>query len=131
MFLSIDEDFSSDLLFVSSKRVSCVVFDPQNHNILASCSWDETVKIWDITAQRTLVRVHEVDEGEKKNEKKDDGGLFRGALGYPVPRVCGQQNHGRSSKRGRAAPPRGVPDCRWVMDLNQDQQGSGVRSDSE
>ena len=76
MFLSIDEDFSSDLLFVSSKRVSCVVFDPQNHNILASCSWDETVKIWDITAQRTLVRVHEVDEGEKKMKKKTTVAFF-------------------------------------------------------
>ena len=66
VFLSSDEGLSSDLLSVSSNSVNCVVFDPQNPNILASCSWDETVKIWDINAQRTLVRVHEVDEGEKK-----------------------------------------------------------------
>ena len=42
------------MLFVSSLRVSCVVFDPQNPNILASSSWDETVKIWDITSGSCL-----------------------------------------------------------------------------
>ena len=42
------------MLFVSSDEVSCVVFDPQNPNILASSSWDETVKIWDITSGSCL-----------------------------------------------------------------------------
>ena len=54
MFLSSDEGFSSDLLFVSSGEVSCVVFDPQNPNILASCSYDKTIKIWDITSGSCL-----------------------------------------------------------------------------
>ena len=42
---------------MSSLRVSCVVFDPQNPNILASCSRDETVKIWDITSGSCLVTL--------------------------------------------------------------------------
>ena len=54
MFLRSYEGFSSDLLFVSSKWVSCVVFDPQNPNILASCSYDQTIKIWDITSGSCL-----------------------------------------------------------------------------
>ena len=54
MFLRSYEGFSSDLLFVSSKWVSCVVFDPQNPNILASCSSDKTIKIWDITSGSCL-----------------------------------------------------------------------------
>ena len=54
MFLSSDEGFSSDLLFVSSSWVNCVVFDPQNPNILASCSNDKTIKIWDITSGSCL-----------------------------------------------------------------------------
>ena len=35
-------------MFVSSDWVRCVAFDPQNPNILASCSDDKTIKIWDI-----------------------------------------------------------------------------------
>ena len=54
MFLSSHEGFSSDLLFVSSNWVNCVVFDPQNPNILASCSEDNTIKIWDITSGTCL-----------------------------------------------------------------------------
>ena len=34
--------------------MSCVVFDPQNPNILASCSFDQTIKIWDITSGSCL-----------------------------------------------------------------------------
>ena len=35
-------------MFVSSDYVYCVAFDPQKPNILASCSRDKTIKIWDI-----------------------------------------------------------------------------------
>ena len=44
-------------MFVSSDEVLCVAFDPQKPNILASCSSDETIKIWDIesgSCQSTL-----------------------------------------------------------------------------
>ena len=33
---------------MSSNYVLCVAFDPQKPNILASCSNDQTIKIWDI-----------------------------------------------------------------------------------
>ena len=36
------------MVFVSSDLVLCVAFDPQKPNILASCSADKTIKIWDI-----------------------------------------------------------------------------------
>ena len=36
------------MVFASSYSVLCVAFDPQNPNILASGSEDETIKIWDI-----------------------------------------------------------------------------------
>ena len=35
-------------MFVSSDYVRCVAFDPKKPNILASCSDDKTIKIWDI-----------------------------------------------------------------------------------
>ena len=35
-------------MFASSEGVLCVAFDPQKPNILASCSDDQTIKIWDI-----------------------------------------------------------------------------------
>ena len=35
-------------MFASSDFVRCVAFDPQNPNILASGSVDNTIKIWDI-----------------------------------------------------------------------------------
>ena len=41
-------------MFVSSDWVRCVAFDPQNPNILASCSNDKTIKIWDITSGSCL-----------------------------------------------------------------------------
>ena len=36
------------MVFVSSDYVRCVAFDPKKPNILASCSNDKTIKIWDI-----------------------------------------------------------------------------------
>ena len=36
------------MVFVSSDYVLCVAFDPKKPNILASCSDDKTIKIWDI-----------------------------------------------------------------------------------
>ena len=36
------------MVFVSSELVRCVAFDPQKPNILASCSHDKTIKIWNI-----------------------------------------------------------------------------------
>ena len=50
-------------MFVSSELVRCVAFDPQKPNILASCSHDKTIKIWNIESgacQSTLT----VDSGE-------------------------------------------------------------------
>ena len=41
-------------MFVSSDWVRCVAFDPQKSNILASCSDDKTIKIWDITSGSCL-----------------------------------------------------------------------------
>ena len=41
-------------MFVSSDLVRCVAFDPQKSNILASCSNDETIKIWDIESGSCL-----------------------------------------------------------------------------
>jgi WD40 repeat protein len=41
-------------MFVSSDYVRCVAFDPQKSNILASCSDDKTIKIWDITSGSCL-----------------------------------------------------------------------------
>ena len=35
---------------LSSDWVNCVAFKPDNPNILVSGSWDETIKMWDITS---------------------------------------------------------------------------------
>ena len=42
------------MLFASSDYVRCVAFDPQKPNILASCSRDKTIKIWDIESGSCL-----------------------------------------------------------------------------
>ena len=76
MFLSSDEGFSSDLLFVSSDWVCCVAFDPQNPNILASCSADKSIKIWDITSGSCLstLRGHSSDNPECTCQHFDEDG---------------------------------------------------------
>ena len=38
------------MVCMSSERVTCVAFDPKNPNIIVSCSWDYTIKMWDITS---------------------------------------------------------------------------------
>jgi len=35
-------------------KVTCVAFNPKNGRILASCSYDKTIKLWDIDSQRCL-----------------------------------------------------------------------------
>ena len=42
------------LVCLSSGKVLCVAFKPDNPNILVSCSWDKTIKMWDITAGSCL-----------------------------------------------------------------------------
>ena len=39
---------------LSSANVNCVVFKPDNPNILVSCSWDMTIKVWNITSGACL-----------------------------------------------------------------------------
>ena len=39
---------------LSSDVVSGVAFMPDNPNFLVSCSWDETIKMWDITSGSIL-----------------------------------------------------------------------------
>ena len=38
------------MVCLSSDMVLCVAFKPDNPNILVSCSYDETNKMWDITS---------------------------------------------------------------------------------
>ena len=47
-------DFSTNLVCLSSLVVSCVSFKPDNPNILVSGSWDQTIKMWDITSGSIL-----------------------------------------------------------------------------
>jgi WD40 repeat protein len=51
-FLS--KKISTNLVCLSSDGVSCVAFKPDNPNILVSCSWDTTIKMWDLTSGSCL-----------------------------------------------------------------------------
>ena len=64
-------------MFASSDYVRCVAFDPQKPNILASCSDDETIKIWDIKsgACQSTLRGHSHDNPECTCTFDDDGDL--------------------------------------------------------
>ena len=42
------------MLCLSSWVVTCVSFKPDDPNILVSCSWDKTIKTWDITSGSCL-----------------------------------------------------------------------------
>ena len=42
---------------LSSGSVWCVVFKPDNPNILVSCSYDKTIKMWDLTSGSCVSRV--------------------------------------------------------------------------
>ena len=48
---------------MSSDRVTCVAFKPDNPNILVSGSYDDTIKMWDITSG-SCVSTLEVDAGD-------------------------------------------------------------------
>lgn len=37
-----------------SDKVTCVAFNPNNGNILASCSYDKTIKLWNLAERRCL-----------------------------------------------------------------------------
>ena len=39
---------------LTSDIVKGVAFKPDNPNILVSCSWDKTIKMWDITSGSCL-----------------------------------------------------------------------------
>ena len=45
---------STNLLCLSSFRVNCVAFKPDNPNIVVSSSYDTTIKTWDITSGSCL-----------------------------------------------------------------------------
>ena len=42
---------------MSSLGVNCVAFKPNNPNILVSCSWDKTIKMWDVTSGSCLLTL--------------------------------------------------------------------------
>ena len=53
----------TNLVCLSSDWVTGVAFKPDNPNILVSCSWDTTIKMWDITSGSILSTLR-VDAGD-------------------------------------------------------------------
>ena len=50
--------FSTHLVCLSSGSVRCLAFKPDNPNILVSCSYDKTIKMWDITSGSCVSTVN-------------------------------------------------------------------------
>ena len=55
--------FSTHLVCLSSGSVRCLAFKPDNPNILVSCSYDKTIKMWDLTSGSCVSTV-KVDAGD-------------------------------------------------------------------